>query len=102
MAFSKRNNDSLRMTRPMCRNKNQHLQLLSKPHIGVASHSVATTCVKVIAPRSVVVLVSIKISRTNRSPLRSQEERKSTKRRLIILQMEGKEIRGAKMKTPIL
>jgi hypothetical protein len=57
---------------------------------------------KVIAPWSVMVSVLIKISRISRNPLRSQEGRKRAKRRPIIPQMEGEEIQGVKIKTPIL
>jgi hypothetical protein len=57
MAFSKRNNDSLRTTRLMRKSKSQCWLLLRKLHIIVASFSVTTTCMNVTAPLSIMVLV---------------------------------------------
>jgi len=66
----------------------------------MASLTAAITNVKVTVPKNVAVLVYQRSSRGQQKG--SQEGRKRAKRRPIILQMEGEEIRVVKMKAPIL
>ena len=84
----------------MHRNKSQLLLLSNRMPTNTVYYSVATIRWKVMIPLNVVVLVYQKRSRGRRK--RSRQGIKRAKRRPIILQMEGEEIRVAKTKAPIL
>jgi hypothetical protein len=81
-SVSKKNNNSLRTTRPMHKNKSQHLLLLNRQHIIMVSPTVTTTRWKVIAHLSVAVLVHQKQSRG--FPKRSCRERRAERRPIIL------------------